>query len=264
MQVAKRTFTALATAAAAVAGILYLPQWAIKGGIIALSVLAHLEFSQIVSRRYPIMVWQGVAAGFIYLVSLAFFYDSCFVPLMVALAAFALRSPTDRPVAAWSTTLLGFLYVPVMMAGLINLTTCAGQYSPLWLIYVVSIVKISDMGGFAFGKLFGRHKMCPSISPNKTWEGFGGGIFGSCLISSLLMPLTGFTFGFSLAVGVAAALVGTLGDLVESRIKRECGVKDSAMFMPAGMGGFLDMLDSILFAPSLFCCFFAGSRALAC
>lgn len=264
MKVFKRTVTALIAAAAVVCALVYLPPSAIKPVVILLAALVHLEFSQMVAKKYPIMVVQGVVAGVIFLVSKHYFYDTCFVPLMFALAVFAAFGKNERPIAAWATTVLGFFYVPVMIDYFLLLLRPGTFDTILPLLYVIAIVKISDMGGFAFGKLFGRHKMCPSISPNKTWEGFGGGIFGSCLISSLLMPLTGFTFGFSLAVGVAAALVGTLGDLVESRIKRECGVKDSATFMPAGMGGFLDMLDSILFAPSLFCCFFAGSRALAC
>lgn len=249
------------TAAAVVCGLVYLPPVTVKAALVALSVLVHLEFSQMVSRRYPIMVWPGVAAGFIYICSLAFFYDSCFVPLMFALALATLFGRSEKPIAAWATTLLGFLYIPVMMAGFINLAGCTGRYSPLWLIYVIAVVKISDMGGFAFGKAFGRHKMCPAISPNKSWEGFAGGIFGSCLISVLFRPLTGFSFAWALALGVMASIVGTFGDLIESRIKRECGVKDSATFMPAGMGGFLDMLDSLLFAPALFCCYFAPARA---
>ena len=99
---------------------------------------------------------------------------------------------------------------------------------------------------------FGKHKMCPTISPGKSWEGLAGSMFASCVISCAFIKITGFSIPKSLAFGVAAALVGTLGDLVESRIKRECEVKDSATFMPAGMGGFLDMFDSILFAPAIF------------
>ncbi len=255
MKILKRTLTALATAALVVCALLWLPQWALKCAVIALATLVHLEFSQMVSRKYPIMVWPGVAAGLVYLVSGAFFYDNCFVPLMFALALFALFGKSEKPVAAWATTLLGFIYIPVMMSFFMKVCELDGAYSPLPLLYVISIVKISDMGGFAFGLAFGKHKMCPEVSPKKSWEGFAGSVFGSCLISALFMPLTGFSFALSLLLGVAAATFGTLGDLVESRLKRECGVKDSATFMPAGMGGFLDMLDSLLFAPALFCSF---------
>jgi phosphatidate cytidylyltransferase len=100
--------------------------------------------------------------------------------------------------------------------------------------------------------------MCPTISPGKSWEGLAGSVFGSMLISSAFMPLTSFGFGKSLALGVVAALVGTFGDLVESRFKRECQVKDSATFMPAGLGGFLDMFDSLIFAPAVLYPFLQG------
>jgi phosphatidate cytidylyltransferase len=119
------------------------------------------------------------------------------------------------------------------------------------LLYVVAIIKISDMGGFAFGVAFGKHKMCPRISPGKSWEGMAGSIFASIVISCAFMPITRFGVWKAIAFGVVAAVVGTLGDLIESRFKRECGVKDSATFMPAGMGGFLDMFDSLVFAPAV-------------
>ena len=97
--------------------------------------------------------------------------------------------------------------------------------------------------------------MCPSISPNKSWEGFGGSIFGGTIATWIALALSGRldweTFFTAIAAGLLFATVGTLGDLVESRIKREVGVKDSATFMPAGLGGFLDMFDSILFTPAL-------------
>lgn len=220
-----------------------------KPVLIVLAALVQLEFSQMVSRKYPVMVWPGVAAGVLYLTSSLYFYDTGFPVIVFALGLFALFGKMDRPVAAWATTLLGFIYIPVMMEYFVLIPQ---KYGMLMLLYVIAITKISDMGGFAFGLMFGKHKMCPSISPKKSWEGMAGSIFGSCLISCLFMPLTYFGFARSLAFGVAAAVCGTLGDLVESRLKRECGVKDSATFMPAGLGGFLDMFDSLLFAPALF------------
>ncbi len=251
MKVFKRTVTALIAAAAVVCALVYLPPSAIKPIAILLAALAHLEFSQMVAKKYPIMVVQGVAAGVIFLVSKHYFYDTCFVPLMFALAVFAAFGKNERPIAAWATTVLGFFYVPVMIDYSLLLLRPGTFDTILPLLYVLAIVKISDMGGFAFGMAFGKHKMCPAISPGKSWEGLAGSIFAACLISCLFMPLTHYSWLKALAFGVAAALFGTLGDLVESRVKRECGVKDSATFMPAGMGGFLDMFDSLLFAPAL-------------
>ncbi|MCR5840063.1 MAG: phosphatidate cytidylyltransferase [Kiritimatiellae bacterium] len=137
--------------------------------------------------------------------------------------------------------------------------TCGGlRLGNVMLLYVIAIVKFSDVGGFAFGltsaKLMkgGNHKLCPTISPNKSWEGLFGSIFASCLVSCSFMGATGFSVAKSLVCGVTAALVGTAGDLVESKFKRWVGVKDSStMKITNGMGGFLDMIDSLLFAPAV-------------
>ena len=150
-------------------------------------------------------------------------------------------------------------YMASLAAGLVILA-CAFAVIPviaydhgnLRLLYVLAIVKISDMGGFAFGVAFGRHKMCPSISPNKSWEGLAGSVFASCVISSCFMSVTHFGFAKSLLMGAAAALIGTFGDLVESKFKRWVGVKDSStMSFTNGMGGLLDMFDSLTFAPAV-------------
>jgi len=119
------------------------------------------------------------------------------------------------------------------------------------------VVKFSDVGGFAFGvassRLMkgGNHRLCPTISPNKSWEGMFGSVFASCLVSCCFVGVTGFGFGKALLIGVVAATVGTFADLVESKFKRWVGVKDSSAFsFTNGMGGLLDMLDSLLFAPA--------------
>jgi phosphatidate cytidylyltransferase len=125
------------------------------------------------------------------------------------------------------------------------------------LLYVIAVIKFSDVGGFAFGvasaKLMkgGNHKLCPTISPNKSIEGLIGSILFSSLTSLAFTGITGFAPLKSLAIGVGAALIGTTGDLIESKFKRWVGVKDSsAMKITNGMGGFLDMLDSLLIAPA--------------
>jgi len=145
----------------------------------------------------------------------------------------------------------------VIFVGLSALPAIARAYGNLMMLYVIAIVKVSDMGGFALGmstaRLLkgGNHKMCPTVSPGKSWEGLFGSVLAACLVSCAFMSVTQFDWAKSLALGVAAALVGTFGDLVESKFKRWVGVKDSATFMPAGLGGFLDMFDSLLFAPAV-------------
>lgn len=159
---------------------------------------------------------------------------------------------------AWKIALLLAAGAAVIVCGLGELARIAPARGNLMLLYVIMIVKFSDVGGFAFGLASakhmkgGNHKMCPSISPGKSWEGMAGSIFASCLVSVLWMGATHFSFTKSILLGVTAAAVGTLGDLVESKFKRWVGVKDSStMKMTNGMGGFLDMLDSLLFAPAV-------------
>jgi phosphatidate cytidylyltransferase len=265
-----RTITALTTASLVVVGLLYLPVNVISVALIVLVALAHLEFSQMVAKKYETMTWVGVALGVCTMLSphipikvtveagfsfelLLTYVPVLFVALFVLMWFMALFGKYKTPLVAAGTTLLGVVYIPMM---LLPFSMLPSKYGMHMFLYVVAIIKISDMGGFAFGlgskKIFGNnHKMCPTISPNKSWEGMFGSIFASCLISCCFMPITHFGFGKSLALGMTAAIVGTLGDLVESRFKRECDVKDSATFMPAGLGGFLDMFDSLVFAPAV-------------
>ena len=182
------------------------------------------------------------------------------VPAFAVLMAFAflefvllLRKKSDASLTARAAV---FLAGCASLCGLAALPAIAAMKGDgVWMLYVIAIVKFSDMGGFAFGmssaKLMkgGNHKLCPTISPNKSWEGLFGSVLASVLMSLAFVPFTHFAWPKAVAFGVVAALVGTFGDLVESKFKRWVGVKDSATFMPAGLGGFLDMFDSLLFAP---------------
>jgi phosphatidate cytidylyltransferase len=124
------------------------------------------------------------------------------------------------------------------------------------LLLTIFVPKGGDIGAYAFGSLFGRHKMTPLLSPKKTWEGFAGGLLGSVLVAigiHVLAPTmrigNGFRFGYLEAVifGVIVSVVGILGDLAESLIKRDAGAKDAATSIP-GFGGLLDVVDSVLFS----------------
>ena len=211
--IAKRTISALTTAALVVLAIIYAPTSWIKPVVTVLAGLAFFEFSLLLRRKTCSLTLRWFALG-----------------------------------------VFGCL---VIFTGLTSLSTIAIRYGNLMMLYIIAIVKISDMGGFAAGvssaKLMkgGNHKMCPTISPNKSWEGLAGSVAASCILSCCFMPITGFIWWKALAFGVTAALVGTFGDLVEPKFKRWVGVKDSSTFMPAGMGGLLDMFDSLLFAPAI-------------
>lgn len=161
------------------------------------------------------------------------------------------------PLASARASLWFLAGVPVLALPFVAFASAVHFHGNLMMLYLIAIVKISDMGGFAAGmssaKLMkgGNHKLCPTISPNKSWEGLFGSVFASSVMSCAWMSFTHFGVGKALAFGAVAALVGTFGDLVESKFKRWVGVKDSSTFMPAGMGGLLDMFDSLLFAPAV-------------
>ena len=111
----------------------------------------------------------------------------------------------------------------------------------------------SDTGGWAFGVLWGRHPMTPSISPKKSWEGFAGSLVGAGAVSFLRTTLARGRPWSAAAIGAAAAvLCATVGDLSESLLKRDLGVKDMGSIFP-GHGGMLDRIDSILlWAPACY------------
>ncbi len=125
--------------------------------------------------------------------------------------------------------------------------------SEFFLLYLMLTAKAMDTGGYVFGMISnklmksGNHKIAPSISPKKSWEGFFGGMAFSIAVSVIFWRFLGnFAWYFYLAGGVLLALLSFAGDLTESALKRRAGVKDSAQWIP-GMGGVFDVLDSFLY-----------------
>ncbi len=123
-----------------------------------------------------------------------------------------------------------------------------GVFTPLLLLGGFILVWINDSFAYLIGKNFGKQKLFPSISPKKTVEGFLGGLFFACIASFFIAKYFD-TLGFTnwLILAIIVSVFGTLGDLIESKFKRQAGVKDSGVIMP-GHGGLLDRLDSLIFA----------------
>jgi phosphatidate cytidylyltransferase len=119
----------------------------------------------------------------------------------------------------------------------------------LWeLLMFVFTVKCSDIGAYMLGRLFGKHRFSPRISPGKTWEGFGGSILFAGAVSFAFASISGIMSGWSAVIfGVCLAFVGQMGDLAESMMKRDTCQKDSSSSVP-GFGGILDVIDSPLVA----------------
>ncbi|GAA1371835.1 phosphatidate cytidylyltransferase [Luteococcus sanguinis] len=146
--------------------------------------------------------------------------------------------------AAASLFLVG--YIPLLGSAVALMM--AADDGPARIVTFILCVVASDTGGYIAGVLFGKHKMAPTVSPKKTWEGFAGSVlFGVGIGIACSIWLLGVGWYVGLLLGVLLVAVGTAGDLVESMIKRDAGIKDMSSFLP-GHGGIMDRLDSLLVA----------------
>ena len=138
-------------------------------------------------------------------------------------------------------------YVP-LLASFAVLMIAADEQGAARIVAFVLVVTMSDTGGLIAGVLFGKHPMAPQISPKKSWEGLAGSlIFGVAAgVGTAIFGLN-VAFWVGILLGVALVAIGTCGDLIESMIKRDLGIKDMSSFLP-GHGGVMDRLDSLLFA----------------
>jgi phosphatidate cytidylyltransferase len=119
----------------------------------------------------------------------------------------------------------------------------------IWIFFLLSVIFASDTGAFYFGKFLGKHKLYAAISPNKTWEGAVGGLLSSIIVALLFLRILKF-HQFSLTIvilALALSIAGQTGDLAESMLKRNHGIKDSGKILP-GHGGILDRIDGLLFS----------------
>jgi len=235
-----------------VAGI---PSFRVVGALAAIALVLSTGWS-LVMKRSPIT---------------HVFEAEVFVLFITVIAVLLRQFPqkhNTQPLATVACTLLGILYVPMLFNFFTKLAFTWGESSPFATvsatgvalsIYLIVVVKVTDIGAYFTGRLFGRHKLIPRISPGKTWEGFIGGILTGLLTSLMFRAANGGCFGQAawswfdaVALGLLLSLIGTVGDLTESMLKRAAGAKDSGNIVP-GMGGLLDVLDSLLFAaPALY------------
>lgn len=139
-------------------------------------------------------------------------------------------------------------YLSSAFVFLISIANFNNIFNPFLLLGMFIFVWINDTFAYLVGKNFGKQKLFPSVSPKKTVEGFLGGLFFSCLASYIIANFTELLDATSwLILSIIISVFGTLGDLIESKFKRQANVKDSGVIMP-GHGGLLDRLDSIIFA----------------
>lgn len=179
-------------------------------------------------------------------------YSLTFIPIILIMFIIELFRSNRNTLERSGLTILGFIYIagPFSLMNFVVHTPVGGQayaFYPRILAGVFFIIWVNDSFAYLLGTQFGKHKMCPNISPKKSWEGLvGGAVFGIIMgIVNAVMFQTVSMMAW-IVIAVLTVSFGTLGDLFESKLKREIGAKDSGNILP-GHGGFLDRLDSLLF-----------------
>ena len=276
-----RLISGFSIAGALFAAFFYMPDGGIPFVLAALAAVMALEFYQMMSaggvanfRVYGtlgvvalvIVTWcSGVRTG-----GQADGSWDAVVLFLVTIGIFIRQFPqkdNPHPLRTIGGTLFGILYVGPLWNFLTKLLLFGRPVAVegIWwtgrwlLLYAVFAAKFTDIGAYVIGCSFGRHKLIPRISPGKSWEGVFGGVLVGTLVGTLyvwalrdLLAPVGLTWTRALPLGVALSVCAVVGDLTESLFKRAANVKDSGGVIP-GMGGILDVLDSILFtAPAVY------------
>jgi len=272
-----RIITALILIPIVIAALFLLPPMGFALVTLAVCMLAAWEWGQLAGfAARPQRIWLAILCGFLLalmMLSVPAYHQSVHQlqiagPLWLSLGwwlvALLLVLFYPGSAALWRNSrtlrlIFGLLTIVPFFWGMLALRQFGYEENHFtgawWLLYVMLLVWGADSGAYMFGKLFGKHKLAPKVSPGKTWEGLVGGLVTSAVISWLfgryaplnVVPMT------LLVCSVIAALASVLGDLTESMFKREAGIKDSGHLIP-GHGGILDRIDSLTAAVPVFAC----------
>lgn len=283
----RRIATGIAVSAAWFLALCYMPGWILFGVLLLMSCACQNEFYVMMRKGgYSLSRNYGMAMGVVWLTACYAYPPSAaralplghqFECLMGVMLVFGLLlrvlfdSRIQKPIEHAGVTLLGFFYLPFMLSFFIRLAQWgavnrfeipSARVGVFLASYIALVVKLGDVGAFAVGLMVGKHKMFPRISPKKTWEGLVGGLIASMAASVAMIalakhyvwlpggPLQSLGIAHGLVLGLVLGIVGVLGDLIESMFKRAVNIKDSAGLLP-GMGGILDMFDSLTFTPAV-------------
>lgn len=231
------------------------PRWLLVLLLSFVSLASLSEFYRITAPDLSFRVRCSCYLASVILLILIFFRQFMIFPVVVTLLSFIIMTgylfSQASPSRIWTDDIgkavLGPVYVAIPMALILLIDLNPG--GKVWIFFLLVVVFTNDTGAFYFGKLWGRHKLYPKISPHKTWEGAGGGLILSLLSGLIFLRLWPFKpldfkiIGLIITLSIAAQV----GDLAESMIKRNHGIDDSGFMLP-GHGGFLDRLDGLLFS----------------
>jgi phosphatidate cytidylyltransferase len=259
MSLRKRTLTALPLIGTLFVVVQYAPHWVffLFGQVFIMAAL--VEFYNLAERK-QLLPQKIVGCVMALLVSLAFYFPAIpleaaiFGGLLVAAVYFVATFNTIEKLpyfpASFAVTVIGMVYISFPLNFLFRIRAEDG---PFTLYFLFAVIFLGDTGAYFIGKPFGRNKMTPIASPNKTWEGSAGGILfalgGAVLARALLLPEV--PLWLAAASGVVVHAAAQVSDPLESLFKRAVGVKDSSNVFP-GHGGFFDRIDSLILAGPLF------------
>lgn len=255
----KRVLTAIALIAVAVYLIWFAADWGFQIAAACLGLLCFWEYAGLAAAhgiRSPRLF--GILAGLLIVLFPARILPGV-TALMIGAFIWALRLPSLRDILpAVACELLGSFYAFAPWRFAIDLRAASIHL----LFFALALNWIGDSAAYYAGRLFGRHKLAPLVSPNKSWEGSAASVAASTLFGLLYLGhfLPQLPWWQIAAMAVLGNVAGQFGDLTESAIKRGAGVKDSGNLLP-GHGGVLDRMDSSLFAlPAVYCLFLLFSH----
>lgn len=253
----RRIYTVLVLAPLLYAVIRYLPPFAFSGVVVLAGALALFEFYRLCLSSRSHFWLMGIGLAGFSAVILGAHRPEIIVPsLLVTLIGIISvplfsRTPLEQSLRDGAMALFGVLYLGLTL-GPLSMTRLLPQGE--WLIFFLLLVTwASDTGAYYVGTLYGRHRLAPTISPKKTYEGLMGGLVGAIVAAYAIRWwfLPQLSSLDCLVLGTLLTLTGLWGDLTESAMKRSVGIKDSGGILP-GHGGMLDRLDSLLFTAPAF------------
>jgi phosphatidate cytidylyltransferase len=252
----RRVISAVALIGVIIATLFW--EWLFNLAVIFFIVGGLYEFFLMLEQKgIKIYKYVGIGIGVVIPLSIIFHFEptKSWELLFIVLALFSLilmqfrRRNSSGVIIDISTTLFGILYISWFFSFLIKIRQLPGGIGLL--AGILFITKAGDIGAFLIGSRFGKRPLLPRISPKKSVEGALGGLLFSVCMAVACRPLLNFSWSHIVILGFCFGILGQLGDLCESLLKRDCNVKDSSGIFP-GMGGVLDVIDSVLFTAPVF------------
>jgi len=229
------------------------------GFVVTIFTIAGLYefFKMLENKRISIYKYFGIGIGTLIPLSILFRFEltkSWELLFIVLSLLFLILMQFRRPensgaVLGISTTIFGILYISWFLSFLIKIRYLTAGIGLLATVLIIT--KLGDIGAFLVGTRFGKKPLLPHVSPKKSIEGAAGGLIFSVLGAFTSKPFFNLPYLQLMFIGIFLGILGQLGDLSESLIKRDCQVKDSGNLIP-GMGGVLDLIDSLLFTAPAF------------